>query len=52
MLFYDGIDSMGRPVVVVDISALHTESATRRQAMQYMLHRLEPIITQVCIVCM
>ncbi|KAK9820116.1 hypothetical protein WJX72_006268 [[Myrmecia] bisecta] len=45
MLYYDGVDSLGRPVVVVNAEAV-ASTVTRRQAMDYMLQRLEPIVTQ------
>lgn len=48
MLFHDGVDSQGRPVIVVNTDAVGTTRKARAQALQYMLHRLEPIVTQVC----
>ena len=48
MLFHDGVDSQGRPVIVVNTDAVGTTRQARSQALQYMLHRLEPIVTQVC----
>ena len=48
MLFHDGVDSQGRPVIVVNTDAVGTTRKARGQALQYMLHRLEPIIVQVC----
>lgn len=47
MLFHDGVDSQGRPVIVVNTDAVGTTRQARSQALQYMLHRLEPIVTQV-----
>ena len=47
MLFHDGVDSQGRPVIVVNTDAVGTGRKARSQAMQYMLHRLEPIVSQV-----
>ncbi len=47
MLFHDGVDSQGRPVIVVNTDAVGTARKARSQALQYMLHRLEPIVTQV-----
>ena len=47
MLFHDGVDSQGRPVIVVNTDAVGTGRKARSAAMQYMLHRLEPIVTQV-----
>lgn len=46
MLFHDGVDSQGRPVIVVNTDAVGTARKARSQAVQYMLHRLEPIVTQ------
>lgn len=47
MLFHDGVDSRGRPVIVVNTDAVGTSRKARGQALQYMLHRLEPIVVQV-----
>lgn len=47
MLYHDGVDSQGRPVIVVNTDAVGTGRKARSQAMQHMLHRLEPIVTQV-----
>lgn len=49
LLFYDGVDSIGRPVVVVDFDAV-APSTTRSAVMQYILQRLEPIVSQVEVV--
>lgn len=49
MLFHDGVDSQGRPVIVVNTDAVGAARKARSQALQYMLHRLEPIVTQVCL---
>lgn len=46
MLYHDGVDSQGRPVIVVNTDAVGTGRKARSQAMQHMLHRLEPIVTQ------
>ena len=46
LLFYDGVDSLGRPVVVVDFDAVAPTTA-RSAVMQYILQRLEPIVSQV-----
>ena len=46
MLFHDGVDSQGRPVIIVNTDAVGTARNSRSQALQYMLHRLEPIVTQ------
>ena len=45
-MYYDGVDSMGRPVVIVNAAAL-PRSASRKAAVGYLLQRLEPIVTQV-----
>lgn len=50
MLFHDGVDSQGRPVIVVNTDAVGTTRKARGQALQYMLHRLEPIVVQVSVV--
>ena len=47
MLFHDGVDSQGRPVIVVNTNAVGTSRKARGQALQYMLQRLEPIVIQV-----
>lgn len=49
MLFHDGVDSQGRPVIVVNTDAVGTTRKARGQALQYMLHRLEPIVVQVLV---
>lgn len=52
MLFHDGVDSQGRPVIVVNTDAVGITRKARAQALQYMLHRLEPIVVQVgCPTC-
>lgn len=48
LLYYDGIDSVGRPVVVVNARAdAMLQPKLRNQAMDYMKRRLEPIVYQV-----
>ncbi|KAK9825463.1 hypothetical protein WJX81_005184 [Elliptochloris bilobata] len=45
MLYYDGVDSLGRPVVVVNADAVAAK-VSRRAAGQYMLRQLEPLVAQ------
>lgn len=45
LVFHDGIDALGRPVVVVNADALAPKSS-RKDAIAYMQQRLEPIIVQ------
>lgn len=45
LIFHDGIDALGRPVVVVNADALGPRSS-RKDAIYYMQQRLEPIIVQ------
>ena len=48
LLYYDGIDSVGRPVVVVNARAdAMLQPKLRNRAMEYMKRRLEPIVYQV-----
>ena len=47
LVFHDGVDSLGRPVVVVNADAL-SAGASRKDAISYMQQRLEPIVVQVC----
>ena len=49
MLFHDGVDSQGRPVIVVNTDAVGTTRKARSQALHYMLHQLEPIVIQVTV---
>lgn len=49
MLYHDGVDSLGRPVIVLNADAVGT-NVSRQWACQYMLHRLEPIVSQVLLV--
>ena len=46
LVFHDGIDALGRPVVVVNADAL-APRASRKDAISYMQQRLEPIVVQV-----
>eukprot|EP00891_Asterochloris_glomerata_P000615 jgi/Astpho2/615/Aster-04457 len=46
MLYHDGVDSLGRPVVVVDVDAVSSAVPVRKAAMHYLLERLEPIVIQ------
>ncbi len=47
-MYYDGIDSVGRPVVVVNARAdAMLQPKLRNRAMEYMKRRLEPIVYQV-----
>lgn len=49
LLYYDGIDSVGRPIVVVNARAdAMLQPKLRNRAMEYMKRRLEPIVYQVC----
>lgn len=45
--YHDGVDSLGRPVVVVDVDAVSSAVPVRKAAMHYLLERLEPIVIQV-----
>lgn len=45
-MYSDGLDSLGRPVVVVDADAIKP-TTSRKDACTYMLKRLEPIVQQV-----
>ena len=47
MLYHDGIDSLGRPVIVINSDAV-AANVSRSWACQYMMQRLEPIVSQVC----
>ena len=44
-MYSDGLDSLGRPVVVVDADAIKA-TTSRKDACSYMLKRLEPIVQQ------
>ena len=45
--YHDGVDSLGRPVVVIDVDAVSSAVPVRKAAMSYLLERLEPIVIQV-----
>ena len=45
LMYSDGLDSLGRPVVVVDADAIKA-TTSRKDACSYMLKRLEPIVQQ------
>lgn len=46
LVFHDGVDSLGRPVIVVNADAM-APKVSRKSACAYMLQRLEPIVVQV-----
>lgn len=46
MLYHDGLDSLGRPVIVINSDAV-AANVSRRWACQYIMKRLEPIVSQV-----
>ena len=46
LIFHDGVDSLGRPVIVVNADAM-APKVSRKAAFAYMLQRLEPIVVQV-----
>lgn len=46
LVYHDGVDSMGRPVIVVNADALAPRTS-RKDAISYMQQRLEPIVVQV-----
>lgn len=45
LVFHDGVDAVGRPVIVVNAAAAGTK-VSRKAACAYMLQRLEPIVVQ------
>jgi hypothetical protein len=47
LLYCDGLDALGRPVVVVNADAVAEERSARKAAFQYLLYQLEPIVVQV-----
>ncbi len=47
LLYYDGLDSLGRPVVVINADAVAEEKPARKAAFNYLLHQLEPVVSQV-----
>ena len=47
LLFFDGLDTLGRPVVVVNADALGDDRGARKSAFQHIVNVLEPIVIQV-----
>lgn len=47
LLYFDGLDSLGRPVVIVNADAMGENKGARKNAFQYIVQVLEPIVTQV-----
>ena len=47
LLFFDGLDTLGRPVVVVNADALGDSKGARKSAFQHIVNVLEPIVIQV-----
>ena len=47
LLYWDGIDAVGRPVIVVNADAVSEDKVARRAAADYILHLLEPIVIRV-----
>lgn len=47
LLFFDGLDSLGRPVVIVNADAMGENKGARKNAFQYIVQVLEPIVVQV-----
>ena len=47
LLFFDGLDTLGRPVVIVNADAMGENKGARKHAFQYIVHVLEPIVMQV-----
>ena len=47
LLFFDGLDSLGRPVVIVNADAMGENKGARKNAFQYIVQILEPIVVQV-----
>jgi hypothetical protein len=50
-VYCDGLDALGRPVVVVNADAVAEQRAARKAAFQYLLYQLEPIVVQVLWSC-
>lgn len=48
LLFFDGLDSLGRPVVIVNADAMGEQKGDRKSAFQYIVRTLEPVVIQVC----
>jgi hypothetical protein len=47
LLFFDGLDTLGRPVVVVNADALGDSKGARKSAFQHIVNVLEAIVIQV-----
>ena len=47
LLFFDGLDSLGRPVVIVNADAMGEQKGSRKSAFQYIVRTLEPVVIQV-----
>ena len=47
LLYFDGLDSLGRPVVIVNADAMGEDRGARKSAFQYIVQVLEPIVIQV-----
>lgn len=47
LLFFDGLDTLGRPVVIVNADAMGENKGARKHAFQYIVHVLEPIVILV-----
>ena len=48
LLHFDGIDSMGRPIIVVNArAAAASDISLRPMAVKYMMQRLDPIVYAV-----
>ncbi len=47
LLYYDGLDTLARPVVVINADAVADEKGARKAAIYYLLHQLEPVVSQV-----
>ena len=49
LLHFDGIDSMGRPIIIVNArAAAASDIRLRPLAVKYMMQRLDPIVYAVC----
>ncbi|CAL5219363.1 g1182 [Coccomyxa viridis] len=46
LLFFDGLDSLGRPVVIVNADAMGENKGARKNAFQHIVQVLEPIVVQ------
>lgn len=47
LLFFDGLDSLGRPVIIVNADAMGENKGARKSAFQFIVHTLEPVVIQV-----